>query len=108
MPCGRLKEQNVYIYIYTHTRMYHCIKSKEIFHGPSLIHAEWNEVIQSYLEKCTAVIMSDGTKSLIFNIRIVKQKYFDTFYYVELTECILVLYEHTCYVRGVLEKCVMT
>jgi len=88
--------------------MYYCIKSKEIFHGPSLILAEWNEVIQSYLEKCEAVIISDRTKSLIFNIKIVKLKYSDTFYYVELTECILVLYDHTCYVKGVLEKCVMT
>jgi hypothetical protein len=88
--------------------MYHYIKSKEIFHGPSLIHAEWNEVIHSYLEKCMAVIICVRTKSLIFNLRIVKQKYFGTFYYVELTECIPVLYDHACYVKGVLEKYVMT
>lgn len=98
----------LYTCIHTHTHTYHCIKSKEIFHGPSLINAEWNEVIQSYLEKCAAVIISDRTKSLIFNIKVVKQKYSDTFYYVELTECILVRYDHTCYVKGVLEKCVMT
>jgi hypothetical protein len=88
--------------------MYHYIKSKEIFHGPSHICAVWNEVIQSYLEKCMAVIICVRTKSLIFNIEIVKQKYFGTFYYIELTECIPVLYGHTCYVKGVLGKYVVT
>ena len=89
----------VYMYIYTHTYMYHYIKSKEIFHRSLLIHAEWNEVIQSYLEKCAAVIICVRTKSLIFNTRIVKQKYFRTFYYLELTECIPVLCDHTCYLK---------
>ena len=38
----------IYIYTHTHTHMYHYIKSKEIFQGSSLIHAEWNEVIQRF------------------------------------------------------------
>jgi hypothetical protein len=51
------------------------------------------------------VIICVRTKSLIFDIRIGKQKYFGTFYYLDLTECVPVLYDHTCYVKGVLEKC---
>jgi len=97
----------LYVYVYTHTHVSLYQKQGNL-HGPSVIHAEWNEVIQSYLEKCAAVIICVKTKSLIFNIKIGKQKYFGTFYYLERTECIPVLYSHTCYVKGVLEKCVMT
>jgi hypothetical protein len=54
MPNGKLLDQwNMYVcmYVCICVYMYPYIKSKGIFHGPSLIHAEWNEVIQSYLEK---------------------------------------------------------
>jgi hypothetical protein len=81
----------LYVYVYTHTHGSLYQKQGNL-HGPSVIHAEWNEVIQSYLEKCAAVIICVKTKSLIFNIRIGKQKYFATFYYLQRTECIPVLY----------------